>query len=396
MSRALLGWEGRVLLLTLLLFGVRRLLRRRSRELLMPLWWLYLLRLLCPLSAPLLPPRPVSAFTGAPVLLPAAWSPAAGTAGSSPWSVEALILWCWAAGAAAMVLRMVLRRLRLRRILRFALREAPGVWCCQGLPAPFAAGVLRGRIYLPCRLPEEVRRQALRHEEMHLRCRDPLLLLAAELAAALHWWNPLVPLAAAALREDVEMRCDERILRDSCAPSRRAYFQAMLHFGAPAGPGPSFAASQAERRVIHISGLRPLPSWTAWGIAAALALCVLPWFVTLRPAASEVPRSFDSEADFARAVIDAAAREDARTLAALTRYPLSLRREGERLLVRSPSAFLELYPRIMGAETRRDLLAADPEDLLENWGGVMIGQGGVWFERTAGGRYGIIAINEMK
>ena len=61
-----------------------------------------------------------------------------------------------------------------------------------------------------------------------------------------------------------------------------------------------------------------------------------------------------------------------------------------------PKDFLLSYSRIMGAETIADLCAADPEDLFHSWGGVMIGQGGIWFEGSAENGFEIIAINALK
>ena len=391
MDSLLLRWEGQVLALTAAVLAARLLLRRRPRRLLMPLWWACLLRLLCPWSLPLLPAASLGAGAAAEPVGRAVAAAAGGGLAALPPGLGAL----WITGAAALLLGTGLRRWRLGRILRFAVREEAEVWCCDGLPGPFAAGILQGRVYLPFHLPEAVRRQALRHERTHLRRHDPLLLLLAELGRALHWWNPLVWLAVAAVREDVELTCDELVLRRAGAQERRAYFEAMLHFAA--GPArPCFGGVQAERRVRHMAALRPLSRCAAGGVGAVLALCALPWFLTAPPAAASEALRIDSGAAFAQAVCAAAARDDAAALAALTRYPLTLRREGEQLCLEGPEDFIREYGRIMGPETKADLLAADPTDLFGNWGGVMIGQGSVWFEKSAQNGYQIIAINGMK
>lgn len=387
---SLLRWEGQGLVLTAAVLLARLLLRRRPRRLVMPLWWVCLLRLLCPCSLPVLPAPP----SGPGALAVFAGAAAVQQGAAAPGTVPGLTA-LWMAGAALLLLRLAFRRWRLGRILRFAVREEEDVWCCDGLPGPFAAGVLRGRVYLPFRLPEEVRRQALRHERTHLRRRDPLLLLGAELACALHWWDPLVWLAARAIREDVELACDEVVLCRADGAERRAYFEAMLHFAA--GPaGPSFGGTQAERRVRHAALLRPLSRPAARGIGAVLVLCALPCFLTALPAARlEVP-GFSSGTAFAQAVCAAAGQDDAQALAALVRYPLTLRRDGTLLRLEGPADFLRAYSQIFGPETRADLLAADPEDLFQNWAGVMIGQGSVWFEGSAETGFYMTAINEMK
>lgn len=381
----LLLWEGQAAALTLTALAAGALLRRRERRLVMPLWWVWLLRLLCPLSLPLLTlPNPP-----APALSAAGVSPPPAVGGALP-----LI---WLLGAAALLLRSLWRRWRLGRALRFAVREEEGIWCCDALAVPCAVGLFQGRVYIPFRLPAEVRRWAIRHERTHLRRHDPLLLLLTETVCALHWWDPLIWLAAAVLRENMEMACDELTLRFAGGGERRAYFEAMLHFAAPAGPAPCFAATEAERRAAHVVSLRPLSRRAAGGIGAVLILCALPCFITAPPA--PVPAGtvrFESETAFARAVCAAAARSDAEALSGMVRYPLTIRREGELVQLEGPKDFLLSYSRIMGAETIADLCAADPEDLFHSWGGVMIGQGGIWFEGSAENGFEIIAINALK
>lgn len=387
MGRLLL-WEGRSAALLLAALTAGALLRRSPRRLLTPFWWVCVLRLLCPLSLPLLPAK--TAFIAVPA--PSALSGLEDQAGPPPaaWVLTAV----WLTGTALLLLRSALRRGRLRRTLRFAVREEAEVWCCDGLTVPCAGGLLRGRVYLPFRLPEEVRRYALLHERAHLRRRDPLLLFLTEIACALHWWDPLVWIGAAALREDMELACDETVLRSVGRGEGRAYFEAMLRFaGAP--PLPCFAGTQAERRVRHMAQLRPLSRRASGGVRTALALCALCGFLAARPAA-ETPPYFDSETAFAEAVCAAARRGDAMALSGMVRYPLTLRREGEPLCLTGPEDFRREYGRIMGPETLSDLYAADTEDLMTNWGGVMIGQGGVWFEGSAEEGFQIIAINEMK
>lgn len=419
MDNLLLRWEMRAAALALAVLALRFLLRRRSKGLIMPLWNLLLLRLLCPLSLPAVPlpvsPPPVSLSSCLPAALtdlsaaPAVSGGSVSGTAAPPW-LEIL----WMAGVLLLLLRGLVQRLKLRQVLRFAVREEGNIYCCDGLPSPCAAGIFRGRIYLPFHLPEEVRRYALRHERMHLDRRDPLLLFLTELAAALHWWNPLVWLAAGALREDMEMYCDELVLRQSGTEERRSYFQAMLYFAAPSPAAPCFGGTQAERRVVHMAALRPLPRPAAGGICAALTLCMLPCFLTVLPAVVPASRNAaapvrslrqeDSaasapaydEAAFARVVIDAAAQGDAVGLSALVRYPLTIRRDGERMTVTDPAGFVAAYDRIIGPEIRADLLSADPENLFANWEGLMIGQGSVWFDGSGGDGYHIIAINDMK
>ncbi|MBQ8642076.1 MAG: M56 family metallopeptidase [Clostridia bacterium] len=95
--------------------------------------------------------------------------------------------------------------------------------------SPMVCGFLRPLVVLPdMALEKNALRGILTHELIHYRRGDIWRKLAALFARSLHWFNPLVHLACARFMSDMEMACDEAVLRGLDEEHRRAYGQVML------------------------------------------------------------------------------------------------------------------------------------------------------------------------
>jgi len=133
--------------------------------------------------------------------------------------------WCsiWLLGVTAFAAYVVVCAVRLRRLTRGAVETEAGIFEGSTVPVPFAVGFFSGkpfgcgflqkRIYLPAGLPEGERRHIIAHEQVHLRRQDPLFKALFFVALALHWFNPLVWVAFYFMIRDMEMSCDEAVLR---------------------------------------------------------------------------------------------------------------------------------------------------------------------------------------
>ena len=129
------------------------------------------------------------------------------------WQFVGTVLWC--AGMAIILLYSILCDIRLRLRLRSAMRLEGNIWQNDTVVSPFIHGVLKPRIYIPFGLTEVQRQCVLQHERCHLKRFDHVAKLAAFLLLMLHWFNPLVWLAFFLFSRDMEMSCDEAVLRHS-------------------------------------------------------------------------------------------------------------------------------------------------------------------------------------
>ncbi|OOG44087.1 energy transducer TonB [Rhodanobacter sp. C06] len=219
-----------------------------------PAFVLWLLPMLA-IALPWLPALP-SQWSALPAIHVLPDSLAAGTAGAvaathAPWS-----RWLWLAGAVAMLSRLVVHYLRLRRqsrpwpaglatSLRQELHDVDPRRLRLHPSGPAVLWAPRSLVLLPAdffeRFDAAERRLVLRHELTHLRRGDALWSLVAELALALLWFHPLAWLARSRFRLDQELACDERVLRDT----------------------PRDAAGYAHT-LLHSVGLSPLPVLIPW------------------------------------------------------------------------------------------------------------------------------------
>jgi len=139
----------------------------------------------------------------------------------------------WLAGVAAMLGYALLSWLRLRRRVAASLPQGDGVWLCDDVGTPFILGVVRPRIYLPSALPEAQRGLVLAHERAHLARRDHWWKPLGWALLSVHWFNPGLWLAYALLCRDIELACDERVLRMLGTETKRSYSETLLACSAP-------------------------------------------------------------------------------------------------------------------------------------------------------------------
>lgn len=181
----------------------------------------------------------------------------------------------WLAGAAAMLLWALVSWLRLRRRVAEAVRLEGNVFESERVASPFVLGLIRPRIYLPFGLDEGAREQVLTHERAHIARGDHVIKPLGWLILAVYWYNPLVWLAYALFCRDIELACDERVIRRLPVSGRADYSQALLdlsrpHHGVGACPL-AFGESAVKCRVKSVLTYKR-PAF--WLIMLAAVLCI--------------------------------------------------------------------------------------------------------------------------
>ena len=181
----------------------------------------------------------------------------------------------WLAGAAAMLLWALVSWLRLRRRVADAVFLEGNVFESERVASPFVLGLIRPRIYLPFGLDEGAREQVLTHERAHIARGDHVIKLIGWLILAVYWYNPLVWLAYALFCRDIELACDERVIRRLPVSVRADYSQALLDLSRPrhgVGACPlAFGESAVKGRVKSVLTYKR-PAF--WLIMLAALLCI--------------------------------------------------------------------------------------------------------------------------
>lgn len=134
----------------------------------------------------------------------------------------------WAVGIYVMLVLALAGYLSLREDVAASIPLEGNVYLCDTIKSPFILGMFRPRIYLTSGMDEASRVCVLRHEKAHLRRGDHLWKPLGFLLLAVYWYNPLVWAAYILFCRDMELACDERVIRDMAAEERAAYSQALL------------------------------------------------------------------------------------------------------------------------------------------------------------------------
>lgn len=190
-----------------------------------------------------------------------------------------LILFLWLAGMGAMFLYGFRSLERLKKALRFAEEETVGekahVYRTSEISMPFVMGILRPRIYLPAGLEDEEKSYILIHERIHIRRGDPVYRILAFGALCVHWFNPLVWAAFFLSERDMEMSCDEAVIRKLGDQIKTGYSNSLLSLAVGYdkfhGISPAFAEGDTGSRIRNVLHYRK-PAVVLAGTAAALSL----------------------------------------------------------------------------------------------------------------------------
>ncbi|MBE6785947.1 MAG: hypothetical protein E7538_06945 [Ruminococcaceae bacterium] len=186
-------------------------------------------------------PSTFEAFTGAP------------DNSANPLQVYLFVLGCvWIMGIFAMLIYAGVTFVKTKKRLRTAVKLEGNVFESENISAPFVMGVFRPKIYLPYGLDEKEKQYIILHEKTHIKSLDHFSKIFAFLVLTVHWFNPLCYLAFALMSRDMEMACDEEVLKSN-ESIRKDYSSSLLSFASNKRlPSPSplcFGESGVKQRI---------------------------------------------------------------------------------------------------------------------------------------------------
>lgn len=232
----------------------------------------------------------------------------------------------WAAGVVLMSLYGIISYLRLRRRIAEAVPLRDNLWQCETVGSPFVLGLFQPRIYLPFHMDEAGMAHVIAHEQAHIKRGDHLIKMAAFFLLTVYWFQPLVWLAYFLLCRDIELACDERVIKELGLEEKKAYSEALLSCSAPrrslAACPLAFGEVGVKQRIRNVMSYRKPALWV---VAAALAVCVAAGvcFLTDPAAGLEMPGVFGRTYQVAEVVYDAPQYSFAYTTETAPQYSLT-------------------------------------------------------------------------
>lgn len=183
----------------------------------------------------------------------------------------------WFAGMAALLVHALVSAGKLKRKLATAILLRDNIYESEFVDSPFVFGVVKPNIYLPMHMDEGTAAYVIAHERAHLARRDHWWKVLGYLVLALHWFNPLVWVAYILFCRDIELACDEKVVKGLDGAARADYSQALLSCAAPkravAACPLAFGEGNIETRVKSALHYRKPAFWVA--AAAVLAVVIV-------------------------------------------------------------------------------------------------------------------------
>lgn len=288
------GW----LILAVIL--VRMLLKKAPKWIICLLWGFVAIRLICPFSlesaSSLIPsretvPAQIAEFqkpvidSGITIvnetvnpILANSFAPDPADSVNPLQIVIPVISYVWLVGIAALLIYACLSFRKLKKSVSASVSLGKNIMTCDEIKEPFILGVVRPVIYVPSFMErsQETLTYVILHESAHLKRRDHWWKPLGYLLLAIYWFHPLCWIAYLLFCRDIEMACDEKVIRDMDRDHMAAYSQALLDLSFPgkkiAACPLTFGEVSVKQRV---KGVFNYKKPTFWILLTAAIVCVL-------------------------------------------------------------------------------------------------------------------------
>lgn len=282
-------------------FLLRILFQKAPKFVSMLLWALVGIRLVCPFSLksilsviPNPEPVPSEILTAEhPVIqsgisavnetmnpvLSETFAPSAETGASPLGSLAFIASVLWLCGIGVLLLYTAVSYRRIHKSVREAALYQGNVWLCDRIDTPFIFGVLRPRVFLPSDIEKADLPYVLAHEQAHLKRRDHLWKPLGFLLLTVYWFNPVLWVAYILFCKDMELACDERVLRTLGAACKKPYSNALINCSVPrkriSACPLAFGETGVKERVRSVLNYKKPAFWLAAVAVVAVAVAAL-------------------------------------------------------------------------------------------------------------------------
>lgn len=139
----------------------------------------------------------------------------------------------WVVGMAVMLLYTLISYLRILKNVREATPLKENIWLCDNISTPFILGIFKPCIFLPSSMSEQDMEFVVAHEKAHLKRRDHWWKPLGFALLTVYWFNPVLWVAYVLLCRDIELACDEKVIKEMGAEIKKPYSEALINCSAP-------------------------------------------------------------------------------------------------------------------------------------------------------------------
>lgn len=193
-----------------------------------------------------------------------------------------VLTWIWCAGMIATLLYAVVSYSFLRRRVAASIRYKDNIWINDTIETPFILGVIRPQIYLPAGIGKRDEEYVIAHEKTHLSRKDHWWKPLGFVLFAVYWFHPLVWIGYMLFCRDIEMACDEKVIRDMSLEDKKNYSAALLSLSVKrhriAACPVAFGEVGVKARIKQVLNYKKPAFWASLAaivVCAAAAVCFL-------------------------------------------------------------------------------------------------------------------------
>ncbi len=196
----------------------------------------------------------------------------------------------WLLGVAVMATYMLISYRKIYRDIKEAVLFKDNIYLCDKVSSPFIIGIIRPKIILPFDIEDENREIVLDHEKAHLKRGDHLWKPLAFLLLSIHWFNPLMWVGYVMLCRDIELACDEKVIREKGRDIKKSYANALINCSvsskAVRACPLAFGEDDVKRRIKSVLSYKKP---TVWLVFISLLLCTAALVGFLTNPLTEIP-----------------------------------------------------------------------------------------------------------
>lgn len=191
----------------------------------------------------------------------------------------------WVLGVAALLVYSLIALFRLRKQLLNATLYQNNIFISSRIDTAFVMGIFYPKVYLPSDLNVAERSYILLHEQTHIKRLDHIFKLISFLVLCVHWFNPFAWIAFFLSGRDMEMSCDEAVIRRLGDEVKKDYSASLLTLATGrrivSGTPLAFGEGDTKGRIKNVLNYRKPRVWAV--LIALLAVVFVVFGLTTSP-----------------------------------------------------------------------------------------------------------------
>lgn len=134
----------------------------------------------------------------------------------------------WLVGMVTLIIYSIITTIKLSKRLKHSINISRNIYKVDYISTPFVFGLIKPKIYLPVGLSENEKSYIIKHEQTHIERYDHIIKFITFVVLSIHWFNPLVWLAFILMSKDMELSCDEKVIRELGNEIKKDYSNSLL------------------------------------------------------------------------------------------------------------------------------------------------------------------------